>query len=155
MQGFDLDFIVYIKTLWERFLEIFKLSVDCIKSSRLGLGILFGSLAEELQISANVLCDRGRPWSPRGKTSARVVEKLPEGRVLPVSWLTHLFNVTWTYKTVSVKWHTVVVVVVSILKRGTWGCALGYCTFQPQNRGLCLILEPWIWVEQWGLCLGR
>lgn len=46
MQGFDLDFIVYIKTLWERFLEIFKLPVDCIKNSRLGLGMLLSYMTE-------------------------------------------------------------------------------------------------------------
>lgn len=39
--------------------------------------------------------------------------------ILPVSWLTHLFNVTWPYKIASVEWHTVVVVVVvSIFKNG-------------------------------------
>lgn len=46
MQGFDLDFIVYIKTLWERFLKIFKLPVDCIKNSRLGLGMLLSYMTE-------------------------------------------------------------------------------------------------------------
>lgn len=121
--------LIYLKcSLWFR--------LHCVHKN--SMGTFFGNLSiicrlyKKLQTWTGdvvILYDRGRPWSPRGEASARVVEKINEGKVpgvgkihpeiLPVSWLTHLFNVTWPYKIVSVEWHTVVVVVVvSIFKKG-------------------------------------